>query len=336
MRVSWRAAAGLLLSAGLIYWTLRGVSPTEVWREISRANILLLLAATACATLIFPLRALRWRPILDPVAPNIPFGSLWRATTIGMMVNNVVPARAGEVARAYALTRETGVPFATTIASLAVDRLLDAIVLLGFLGLSLLDPALRSGASRLGSAVSGVAGGGVVVLLLIMLGLYGLVFFPSKLIRLFELFARRLAPSVEERGRRMLEKFVEGLSVLRRPDRFAAVLGWTTAHWLVNAVAYVLSFHAFGIDVPFSAALFLLGFIALGAAVPSAPGFFGVFEYMAIQGLGIYGVAREQAASWAIGFHIFTFIPITLIGLWYFLRLGVKMGDLKSAGSGTA
>jgi uncharacterized protein (TIRG00374 family) len=249
-----------------------------------------------------------------------------------MMVNNVVPARAGEVARAYALTRETGVPFATTLASLAVDRLLDSVVLLGFIGLALLDPAFRSGVSHLGGPLAAVAGGGVIFLVAMIGGVFALVFFPRQLIRLFELFARRVSPALEEKGKVVLEKFIAGLSVLRRPDRFAAILGWTTAHWLLNAVGYMLAFRAFGITAPFSAALFLLGFIALGAAVPSAPGFFGVFEYMAIQGLAIYGVPKDQATSWAIGFHILAFIPITVIGGYYFTRLGLGLGELQKGG----
>ena len=298
-------------------------------RELSRANWYLLLGATICATAIFPLRARRWRPILDPVAPNLPFGPLWRSTAIGMMVNNVVPARAGEAARAYALTRETGVPFATGLASLAVDRLLDAVVLLGFIGIALLDPALRTGAGALGGPLAAVAGGGGALLLVMIGGVFSLVFFPGQLIRLFELFARKVSPALEQKGKIVLERFIAGLSVLRRPERFAAIIGWTTAHWLVNAIGYMLAFRAFGIEVPFSAALFLLGFIALGAAVPSAPGFFGVFEYMAIQGLAIYGVPKELATSWAIGFHILSFIPITLIGGYYFTRLGVGFADLQ-------
>jgi uncharacterized protein (TIRG00374 family) len=148
---------------------------------------------------------------------------------------------------------------------------------------------------------------------------------------LFELFARRVSPSVEERGRRTLETFFQGLSVLRSPRRFAAVFGWTVAHWMLNAVGFWLSFRAVGIAAPFSAALFLQAFIALGTAVPALPGFFGVFEYMSVQGLAIYGVSREQAATWAIGYHLFSFIPITLIGAYYFTHLGVKLRDLQPA-----
>ena len=329
MKPGWRAALGVVLSAALIYWTLHGISPAEVAHQLSQADPLLFAGATFCATAIFALRARRWRTILEPVAPNIPLGPLWRATAIGMMVNNVVPARAGEIARAYAVTKEAPVPFPTALASLAVDRLFDAIVLLLLAATALLDPSLSSAQTLAGRPLSSFATGGGTIVVLLLLGLYALVFFPTQLLRLFELFGRRVSPSVEERGRTVLETFVGGLSVLRSPGRFAAVFGWTLAHWLLNALGFWLAFKAVGISAPISAALFLQAFIALGTAVPALPGFFGVFEYMAVQGLGVYGVSQQQAATWAIGYHLFSFIPITLIGTYYFARLGVRLRDLQ-------
>ena len=331
MRAGWRAALGVVLSAALIYWTLHGISPGDVAHRLSNSDPLLFAGAVFCATAIFGLRAPRWQAILEPVASKIPLGPLWRATAIGMMVNNVVPARAGEIARAYALTKEAPVPFATALASLAVDRLFDAIVLLLLAATALLDPALSSADTLAGRPLSSFATGAGTVVLILLVGLYSLVFFPSQLLRLFELFARRVSPSVEERGRVVLETFMRGLRVLRRPGRFAAVFGWTLALWILNAVGVWLGFRAVGITAPFSAALFLQGFIALGTAVPALPGFFGVFEYMSVQGLSVYGVSQEQAATWAIGYHLLSFIPITLIGAYYFTRLGVRLRDLQSS-----
>jgi uncharacterized protein (TIRG00374 family) len=329
LKPRFRAALGVVLSAALIYWTLRGISPSEVARVLSRADPLLFAAAIFCATAIFALRARRWRTILEPVAAKIPFGPLWRATAIGMMVNNVVPARAGEIARAYALTKEAPVPFPTALASLAVDRLFDAIVLLLLAATALLDPALSNAQTLAGRSLGSFAAGAGMIVVVLLAGLYALVFFPRQLLRLFELFARRVSPAVEERGRAVLETFMRGLSVLRSPGRFAAVFGWTLAHWLLNALGFWLAFKAVGIGAPFSAALFLQAFIALGTAVPALPGFFGVFEYMAVQGLAVYGVSQQQAATWAIGYHLFSFIPITLIGAYYFARLGVRLRDLQ-------
>ena len=206
MRPGWRAAIGALLSAALIYWTLRGVSMTEVASKLSHANMLLFAGATFCATAIFALRARRWRTILEPVAGKLPFAPLWRATAIGMMVNNVVPARAGEIARAFALTRESPVPFATSLASLAVDRLFDAIALLLLAATALFDPSLQN-ETLVGRPLSSFAASAGTVVVILLAVLYALVFFPEQLLRLFELFARRVSPAVEERGRRMLQTF---------------------------------------------------------------------------------------------------------------------------------
>jgi uncharacterized protein (TIRG00374 family) len=331
LKPGWRAVVGGVLSAALIYWTLHGISATQVAHSLSNADPLLFAGAVLCATAIFPVRALRWQAILEPVASRIPIGPLWRATAIGMMVNNVLPARAGELARAYALKKEVRVPFATGLASLVVDRLFDAIVLLLLAAVALIDPAL-SGTQMLGGRpLSAFGAGAGAIVLFLLLGTYALIFFPTQLLRLFELFARRVSPSVEARGRRVLETFINGLSVLRSPRRFATVFGWSIAHWLLNAFGIWLAFKAVGITAPFSAALFLQAFIALGTAVPSAPGFFGVFEYMSIEGLSVYGVGRQQAATWAIGYHLFSFVPITLIGAYYFTRLGVKLRDLQTS-----
>lgn len=336
MKASWRSIIGIALSAVLLWWTLRDVSLAAVWTELSNASIPLFLASTVCATLIFPLRARRWRTILEPVAPNQPFGALWRSTAIGMMTNNLVPARAGEIARAYALTKQTRIPFATSIASLAVDRLFDMLVLLLLGVVAFVDPAFPRQATIAGQTLGNIAQGSVILVAILLAGLYSLAFFPSKLVRAFELFARRMSPALEESGKVALVRFSEGLIVLRTPGRFVSVLAWTIAHWLLNAFAFWLGFKAVGIELPFTAALFLQALIAIGVALPSAPGFFGFFEKLATVGLGIYGIPAELATSWAIGFHILSFIPITVIGLWYFARLGLHMKEIETAREGTA
>jgi uncharacterized protein (TIRG00374 family) len=336
LKPSWRSAIGIALSAVLLWWTLRDVSIARVWNELAHANLALFIGAATCATLIFPLRAFRWRIILQPVAPNQPLGALWRSTAIGMMANNIFPARAGEIVRAYALTQQTEVPFATSIASLAVDRLFDMLVLLLLAVAAFLDPAFPRAASVAGQSLGSIAQGSTVFVLGLLLALYALAFFPRQIVRVFEIFARRISPALEERGKMVLFKFSEGLSVLRHPGRFAAVLAWTVAHWLLNALGFWLGFKAVGMTLPFSAALFLQTLIALGVALPSAPGFFGVFEKFATVGLAIYGVGATQATSWAIGFHILSFIPITAIGLWYFVRLGLHLSDVNTAREATS
>lgn len=336
MKFNWKSAVGIMLSVALLAWVLRDVSLAAVWGELQRSNLWLFLASAVASTLIFPLRAVRWRIILEPVAPGLPIAPLWRSIAIGGMVNNLIPARAGEIARAYALTRETPVPFASALASLAVDRLFDMVVLLGLGVVAMLDPAFPRGARVAGQTLGHLAQGSVVLVVLLVGGLYLLAIFPSQLVRAFELFARKVSPAVEERGKGALLRFSAGLSVLKSPGRFAAVFAWTIAHWLMNAFAFWLGFMAVGIHLGFAAALFLQLLIAIGVALPSAPGFFGVFEKLATVGLAIYGVSATAATSWAIGFHILSFIPITVIGIYYFSRLGLSFRELRAQSESSA
>ena len=332
MKFGWRGALGILLSVLLLAFTLRGVDFGDVGEALRASSIPLFVLSAIVGTSIFPLRARRWKTILSPIDEHIAFGPLWRSTAIGMMVNNVVPARAGELARAYALTRECpAIPFSASFASLAVDRLFDALVVLSLMLLAMLDPQFPRGQNVAGQPISYWVTAGVVFAGLVFLAVYLIVFFPARIVSWYQRLARRLAPRFEERGKDVLLKFASGLSVLRSPRRFVAVLGWTTLHWVVNALAWWIACEAVGIDVPFSAMFVLQGLIAIGVAIPSAPGFFGVFEALGREGLGLYGIDPTLAVTWAIGFHLLSFIPITLIGGYYFVRLGLHFRDLGTA-----
>ena len=324
MKISWRGAIGLALTVGFLWWAFKDTQWAHFWSAVREADPLLVVLSIAVGTAIFPLRALRWRYILDPVEPNIAFGKLWRATAIGVMSNNVFPTgRMGELLRPLALSRETTVPFSAAFASLVVDRLFDAVVVLLLGAAALLAPGFPGGLSAATSA------GTVLFVLVLAAGVYTVVFFPNFVIRLFELFARRVAPRFEERGRTLLRSFIDGLSVLRHPARFAVVFFWTVVHWLTAIVSFWIMFEAMGIEVPFSAAVLVQVLIVIGVAAPSTPGFFGVFEVFAIMGLGLYGIEKNAAAAWALSYHVLSLIPITVMGAIYLARSGVRLGDLK-------
>jgi uncharacterized membrane protein YbhN (UPF0104 family) len=195
----------------------------------------------------------------------------------------------------------------------------------------MLDPQFPRGENVAGQPVAYWVAAGVLFAGLMLVTVYLIVFFPAYIVSWYQRLARRVAPRFEERGKDVLLAFASGLSVLRSPRRFVAVLGWTIAHWVVNALAWWIACKAVGIGVPFSAMFVLQGLIAIGVAIPSAPGFFGVFEALGREGLGLYGVDPTLAVTWAIGFHLLSFIPITLIGGYYFVRLGLHFRDLGTA-----
>ena len=331
MKIGWRGILGVVISVALLWWTLRGESFSEIWAVLRESNLALFLLSAAVATTTFPIRALRWRYILEPTAGTLPFGPLWRATAIGMMVNNVSPARAGELARAFVLARETGrVRFTAALASLVVDRVFDAVVILLLLLIVVLMPAFPAGAVIGSMPVDRVLLLGASVAIAAMLVLIVFAMYPDKLVRIWEMMLGQRAPKLMARGREILQSFGAGLSVLKDPRRSLIVFLLALFGWLVNGASFWIAFHAVGIDAPFSAALFLQSLLAMAVAIPSAPGFFGLFEAGAKVALGVYLVDDTLAVSYALGYHLLSFIPITLIGFWYLARMGLHLKDMSS------
>ena len=332
MKNGVRAALGVLLSVMLLWWTMKDTSVHAVWDVLSKSSLPLWIACMVFATAIFPLRARRWQALLAPVAGRLPFRSLWEATAIGMMATNVIPFRAGEFARPFALSRaEPRVKFTAAFASVAVDRLFDATVVLLMMLLATLDPAFPSqqpiGDHTLAFYLKPTA----LFLGLVLAGLVLFVVAPDRVFAISDAIMRRVAPRFEPKVRALLEGFVSGLHVLRSPKLLAEVFFWTVLHWLCNAFAFWLGFQALHLSAPFSAGLLLQGLIAIGVAIPSTPGFFGPFEAVGKVGLAVYGVSNAEAVSWVLGFHVLSFIPVTIMGAWYLTRMKLHLRDFTGA-----
>jgi uncharacterized protein (TIRG00374 family) len=327
-----RALIGILISAAVLWWLVAksGIDWKAAWVYMKDASKPLLVLATIVANVMFPLRARRWRPILAAVKPHIPFGPLWRSTAIGMMANTLLPFRMGEVARALALTREEpDVPISASVASLFVDRIFDALVVVLLLVVALflpdVPPDARIGGKSITSLALFPAAGAVGGLV----ALYALAVYPAPAIRISvavaDRFGERFATTVEH----IVRKFTDGLGALRTPRRFGEVFFWTVLHWLAQPLSFWIGFKAFGIQAPFAAALIAQFTIVVAVALPSVPGYVGLYELGAAAALLLFGVENSRAVAWAVTLHAVTLVPITLIGLFYLNRVGLRMSDLR-------
>ena len=325
--LDWKALLGIAISGVLLWFAFRGVDLAEVWHQVRRADFGLLALAGLVAFLPLPLRAFRWKPLLAPAHPRSRYRPRLAATCIGFMANNLLPARVGEFARAYALSRLEPVRVSASFGSLVVERIFDGITVVLLLVVAMAWPGFPSVAGRDFSGLALWAGG---VFLLGFAVLLALVFRPHLSVRLFERTVARLLPrSLRRPVVDALDAFLEGLGAIRDWRLVARIAAWSLVIWLTAGAAIWLGFFAFGIQLPFIAAVFVQSLIALAVAIPSAPGFFGVFQAAARIGLvDIWGVASGPALAFAIGFHLAGFIPVTVVGLYYLWRLGLSWGEV--------
>jgi len=328
----WLGLLGLVISLAFLYWALRGVRPAELLADLAGANVWLYLTSVVLATLTFPTRAVRWRIILGSGDAPVRYAPVWNATAIGFMATNLLPARAGELARAYAASRFVPVPLARSIGSIAVERVFDGLIIVLLLAFAIATYHVAGAAAVRGTTISTIAvwTGGFFILLLGFL--FFLVHAPRRALSGLAAVVRRVLPAAAaDFVVRMTRSFIEGLTILRSPLDFAKVVAWSFAVWLINGAAFYAGFLAFHIGpLPLTSPLLLQGIVAVGVAIPASPGFIGVFEGTAVFALGLYGVARTPAASMALGTHIGWFIPITLIGLWRLARSGLSLRDITA------
>ena len=208
----WRTVIGIAITAVLVWWLVEkgGIDWAQAWVYIRGANPLLLVLSAAVATSIYPLRAIRWRILLDPAAPNVPIGKLWRAIAIGITATNIIGARVGEPVRAYALTREEPrVGFSTGFGSIFVDRIFDGIVILLLLVISL--PRGQDTALVANSAILAT-----VALIGALAGIYALILVPAKVIAVYHATVGRAIPRFAHHGERILTSFAPSLTFALR------------------------------------------------------------------------------------------------------------------------
>jgi glycosyltransferase 2 family protein len=327
----WQALLGIVVSATLLWWSLKDVNFAEVLLHLREARLFPIIAGVVMATLTFVLRIFRWQLLLrGEDGSRLPPRPLWHAIAMGFMANNVLPLRIGEVVRTFAATRLAHVRFTAALSSIAVERMFDALTVGFFLGLGLLLAGLPADAEVGGvhmgrlatlvgiAAVAGLAMAGAVVA------------FPKAA----EATIRKLVPfkKVADRLVTIIEGIRQGLSALQSPMRILGVVLWSLAVWGLSALSFYVMFGAFGIDqVSFAGALLMQSLIMLGIAVPSTPGYVGVFEAPIIAVLGLYHVDASLAATYAFSYHITTFIPITLLGAWSVARTNIGLRDLRKS-----
>ncbi len=324
---NWKTLVGIFISAALLYFAFRGVDFREVVREIRRSNPWLLLVATFFATSVFWVRAWRWRAIVDPVHRGTRFRSRFAAVCIGFMGNNLLPARIGEFARAYAFSRMEPLPIVASLSSLLIERLFDAITLVIFLFVAMALPGLPAWPGAAATDFPAIARGVGMVVVAIMVFLFFLVLRPQAAVRGLEGVARKVLPrSVRRPVVDALEAFLAGAAVLRNGRLLLETAWFSVVLWVFNCFGFWFAFHAFGLDLSFTAALFFQSCIAIGVAIPAAPGFFGTYEFAAkVVLVDLWGMNANKALGFALGFHLAGFIPVTLMGLWYAWSLGLSL-----------
>ncbi len=288
-----------------------------------------LMASLALTAISFFIRAERWQYLLGPLGPTR-FWVVFKTTVIGFGASAVLPARAGEVIRPYLLARREGLSATATFATILVERILDLVAVLLLLASYLLwfDPGMEARDSTVFSAIR--VGG--LVMAPVAVGILALMFFmaghPEKL-HAWLIKAERVLPArLAELIAKLARTFAEGFAVVRRPERVLAALAWSLVLWVTIGAGIWTVAIAFGIAMPFTGGLLMLAPLVVGVAVPTPGGVGGFHEAFRLGATSFFGADNDTAVGAAIVLHLISVGPVVIVGLWFTIQDGLKLGGM--------
>jgi uncharacterized protein (TIRG00374 family) len=312
------------LVSGWSIWQLAlTVDVAEVARHRDNANWMLLVVTFGSIVASMIIKCVRWRYLFaEPPAP--PLMPLMSSLYIGYLMNTILPARVGELVRAVLIGRQSRGGTPSAFASIVLEKILDlatlALLLVGLLLVVQLPewvtPIAYTSAAAL---LSGFAGLGIVLVL------------RRRVIGLVQCIEERVPLLARFALTKLATSFLEGLAGLGRRETLPGLIFWSLMVWGCSAVTMWAGLEGAGVSAGLTAVLLTLVVTNIGMAVPSAPGYVGVFHYLVLISLQPFGVDASQAVFAATVMHIAVFGNFIVGGLWFLWRGGYSLSGLRSA-----
>jgi uncharacterized protein (TIRG00374 family) len=316
-----KVIAGLALSALLVYLSIRGIDFQGVADGFRTIRYGYVLPAVAMIFLMQVLRSYRWGLILSPIA-KIDQLSLFSVTSVGFLAIIAIPARLGELARPYLITKKSCLKMSSALGTIVVERVLDVLTVLIISAFVVFFTPLPTWLVR--SSI------------LLLLATLALLSFMILIIAKREATLRVLGPLIgklparyAEGLNRLICHFLEGFQIMVDPALLFSVTGLSIFIWLMDVFAIYLLFLAFGFQLPVAAAFVLMIILMIGIAIPTAPGFIGNWHYFSILGLSLFNIPKTDALTFAIIYHFLSIGILIVLGLAFLPFNRFSIADLR-------
>lgn len=308
--VSWlvKGTIALAASIGALWWAVHGVDLSEVLEKLKGTSFVLLGVFLVGQLVLHGLRAARWGLLVRPLGP-VSHRAVFAAASVGFPATFFLPFRLGEFVRPVMISR-SGVPFASAMASVVVERVADGVVNLGlfFLFLSMLpESAPVPDDLRTFSLGALVLFGGALVFLIVACVAKG----PA--LRIVERVLAPISSSFATKVLGLLETFIEGVMVLRTPGRIVSFVGLSLVFWVANGLLTWMVAQSYVDGLAVLAGPFTMSVVVFAIMIPAAPGFAGTLEAGFKLGLAPFSVLADDAFVIALAFHAVQLVQMALL-----------------------
>ena len=327
-------ALGGVVSALALYLAFRNVPFADLVQYLASIDLVWMLPAVSLVVVCFLLRGLRWQIIVGSTA-KIGFWNAFHPLMIGFMINCILPGRVGEVARPIILQKKEKVPFTTGLATVAAERVFDLIMLVGLFVVLIaniqIDPDINYtvGSQQLNRETLETVFRSMVILGLILIA--GIIFVSIQTTRSLIVACIRLLPSLFFFGSptvktkidqkicepliRIVENIAKGFELIKYPKKIVVCLFYSWLIWSLQAVSYYLVARGCpGIDLTLAELYTVMVIVSFFIALPSVPGFWGLWEAGGVFAMSLFGVAAKEAAGYTLLNHAVQMFPVIFMG----------------------
>lgn len=323
-----RAVVVILIAVGLTYWFLESSEWALVGRYLSGVKLWPLVAGFIIINLTMLARSLRWQVLLAPIAP-VKLDNAMAATAIGFGSLFVV-GRASEIIRPLVLSMRENLKPSATLATILIERIYDTAAVVTLFAFNLLFFTLPAPDSERVKQLAAIRGIGLALLLGLSAGIVTLVLLRLKAPQIIGWLAARITVRWFQPILNFIRHLADGLSVLVSLRALALSLFYTVCVWALVTTGTWLVLLAFGQSFALSQVIFVLGFGLIGSLVPTPGGAAGAFHATAAKGFEFLGLEHNLAAAIAIVYHLIAFGSPLLVGLFYLLRDGIRISQLRA------
>jgi uncharacterized protein (TIRG00374 family) len=327
MKKMAQLGVGCAVSAAMMYMAFKDLDTAQIQNNISQLSIWPIIPFLALFFVHYYLRSLRWRCLLpSPQGEAVSLRKLFDSMMVGNLATFLLPFRLGEFIRPLMLTRLSEYSFASSFISVVIERFFDlSAVLISFAIVIPLLPELPSWATVAAYSL------GMLALCLLLFLVFGCLF-PRLIRSMVEIFVRPLPDKLGAFISRFLGDLLTGAAVITTPSRLAAIVGLTALIWLSS----FLQFYGLLFMFPHEQHSFLLGvtlcvFVSLAVALPSAPGFVGVFQMGCVAAAALFAYSVSAAQLYSILVHLLTFLIVIAMGFWVLTVHDLNLFELKKA-----
>jgi len=295
-----RFCIGLVVGGVVLWLASRGLGWEDFWQVLKRARWPWVVLSWLTVLVGTAVKAWRWKLLLGRNGQGANWLGVLAMLSVDRLVNAALPGRFGELVRAHLAKRESISPFTVALGTILVEKVLDGLAVLSFAGILALTIVLPE---WFRSATSSFAG--VLILLAILVA--GII--------LRQGWLTRACQRLPERWRAPIEGGLRGVATFRQEGTLFPSVALTAVTWILGAATNYLLFVALGLPISVSAALLILVTIHLGSLVPVVPGQLGLFHYLTILSLSVFGVTRRTSMPYATVLYILVYSTIVGLGL---------------------